>query len=597
MTSVTETSLCQVQEVALEEKNGLAVIDAPGPVNGGVDYHSEWPQDEEKGLKEEDDDPWAATLPELREGEKWANLSSAKRARFIVLIIVKVILLSGFLYMFICSLDFLSTAFRLLGGVAAGEVLNDHFLLSNPVCGLMIGVLVTVLVQSSSTSTSIVVAMVSAEIIGVRQSIPIVMGANIGTSVTNTIVALGQAKERNEFRRAFGGATVHDMFNWLTVFIFLPIEVASHYLEALTNAILGGLDLQEQDVDFEILKAITGPFTKLIIQIDKKVITDVAQGIVNASDVRLLKVCDPDDTECSYNHLFAHTTMTDTEVGLIMLAVSIIILFVCLFAIVKLLHSMLRGGIAVLIKKFINADFPGHLSFLTGYLAILIGAVLTFVVQSSSIFTSAITPLVGIGVITMERMYPLTLGANIGTTATGILAALASSGGSLRNALQISLCHLFFNISGIIIWYPIPFMRKVPIFLAKTLGNTTASYRWFAIFYLLLLFFVAPAIVFGLSIAGIVPLLAVGIPILVFLILIVVINILQRKFPRILPKFLRSWEFLPKPLHSLEPLDRLLSCSCIKKNLARRKKAQDTTELNKEQHKATPVDNPAFDAV
>lgn len=50
------------------------------------------------------------------------------------------------------------------------------------------------------------------------------MGANIGTSVTNTIVALGQVGDRDEFRRAFAGATVHDMFNWLTVIIMLPIE-------------------------------------------------------------------------------------------------------------------------------------------------------------------------------------------------------------------------------------------------------------------------------------------------------------------------------------------------------------------------------------
>ena len=101
----------------------------------------------------------------------------------------------------------------------------------------------------------------------VRQAIPIVMGANIGTSVTNTIVALGQAKERNEFRRAFGGATVHDMFNWLSVFILFPIEVIFHYLELLTDLILSGLDLKEQDVEVEILKAVTGPFTKLIVQV------------------------------------------------------------------------------------------------------------------------------------------------------------------------------------------------------------------------------------------------------------------------------------------------------------------------------------------
>ena len=66
------------------------------------------------------------------------------------------------LYLFICSLDFLSSAFRLLGGKAAGEAFASNEILSNPVAGLMIGILATVLVQSSSTTTSIVVSMVAA---------------------------------------------------------------------------------------------------------------------------------------------------------------------------------------------------------------------------------------------------------------------------------------------------------------------------------------------------------------------------------------------------------------------------------------------------
>lgn len=83
---------------------------------------------------------------------------------FVLQSLLKIILLLGCLYLFICALDFLATAFRLLGGEAAGEVLQNSELLANPVCGLMIGVLVTVLVQSSSTSTSIIVSMTSARI-------------------------------------------------------------------------------------------------------------------------------------------------------------------------------------------------------------------------------------------------------------------------------------------------------------------------------------------------------------------------------------------------------------------------------------------------
>ncbi len=226
---------------------------------------------------------------------------------------------------------------------------------------------------------------------------------------------------------------------------------------------------------------------------------------------------------------------------------------------------------AGLIKKTLNAEFPGPLRYLTGYFAILVGAGITFLVQSSSVFTSALTPLVGLGVVTLERMFPLTLGSNIGTTATGLLAAMASSGDKLTNSLQIAICHLFFNISGIALWYPVPFMRKMPIYLAKVLGNTTAKYRWFAIFYLIMMFFALPLLVFGLSMLSIWALVGFGIPAMILMIFVIVVNVLQRKRPSALPEKLKNWEFLPEPLRSLDPLDRLISkardkfrscCSC-----------------------------------
>ena len=177
-------------------------------------------------------------------------------------------------------------------------------------------------------------------------------------------------------------------------------------------------------------------------------------------------------------------------------------------------------------------------------------------VQSSSISTSALTPLIGVGVVSLERAFPLTLGANIGTTATGILAALASSS-NLDKALQIALCHLYFNISGILVWYPIPYMRQVPISLAKTLGNKNAKYRWFAVVYLVLAFFLLPETVFRLSLAGWQILLGVAIPFILLLLFVLIVNILQRKAPQYLPKVLRrrlglvaGMDEIPRPTRS-----------------------------------------------
>ena len=143
---------------------------------------------------------------------------------------------------------------------------------------------------------------------------------------------------------------------------------------------------------------------------------------------------------------------------------------------VKVLNSALHGRVMKVIKRIVNADLPipGG-SYLTGYAAMLVGAALTIVVQSSSVFTSALTPLVGVGVVSLERMYPLTLGSNIGTTTTGLIAAMAASRDQLRAALQIALVHLCFNVSGILMFYPIPATR-VPIRLARMMGSTTAKY-------------------------------------------------------------------------------------------------------------------------
>ena len=416
----------------------------------------------------------------------------------------------------------------------------------------------------------------------VKPAIPIVMGANIGTSVTNTIVSLAQAAERNEFRRAFAGAVVHDIFNWLSVIVFLPMEVITGYLRRLTGEIIGVLDLkQAKGTNKKLLKTVTQPFTKMIIQLDKNIIKKIALGDKSADSKSLIKNCEPKvtieevnktfsnstyftyelvnetkETPAKCKFLFAGTTLSDTEVGIIILVVSIILLCICLVSIVKILHSMLRGQMAKIIKKTVNADFPGPFKYFTGYFAILVGAGLTMLVQSSSIFTSALTPLIGVGVVSLERAFPLTLGANIGTTATGILAALASTS-NLDKALQIAFCHLFFNISGILLWYPIPYIRKLPINMAKFLGNKTAEYRWFALAYLIFGFFLLPAAIFGLSLAGWQILLGVAVPIVLLLMFIIIVNILQRKAPHVLPEVLQDWKWLPKWTRSLEPYDRV----------------------------------------
>ncbi|MEI5617209.1 thymidylate synthase, partial [Streptomyces brasiliscabiei] len=89
------------------------------------------------------------------------------------------------------------------------------------------------LIQSSSTVTSIIVGLVAGGL-PVELAIPMIMGANIGTTVTNTLVSLGHVRYKDEFKRAFASATIHDFFNLLAVAIFLPLEMAFGILEKIS---------------------------------------------------------------------------------------------------------------------------------------------------------------------------------------------------------------------------------------------------------------------------------------------------------------------------------------------------------------------------
>ncbi|XP_054453204.1 sodium-dependent phosphate transport protein 2A-like [Anoplopoma fimbria] len=546
-------------------------------------------------------------LPKQKDSSPQTTGVSWNKTGQLLISLSKIPLLLILLFLFVCSLDTLSSAFQLAGGKVAGDIFQDNAVLSNPVAGLVVGILVTVLVQSSSTSTSIIVSLVASGLLEVRSAIPIIMGSNIGTSVTNTIVAMMQAAERTEFQRAFAGATIHDCYNWLSVLVLLPLEVASGLMARLSHLLVTSFKLQPGEEAPEMLKAITEPVTKLIIQLEKCVITGIAMGNEDMRNRSLVKEwCQTDlvmstgnvsRENCGFSHgmsqssvkcrhLFVSSGLSDLTVGLILLAGSLALLCTCLLLLVKLLNSLLKGQVAKVIHKVVNTDLPYPCGWLSGYMAMLVGAGVTFVVQSSSVFTSALTPLVGIGVISLERAYPLTLGSNIGTTATALLAALASPGNKLAVAIQIALCHLFFNVFGILLWYPLPVMR-LPITMARVLGERTAKYRWFAVLYLLLCFLLLPSLVLGLSLAGWRVMAGVGAPFFGVAFFITMVNVMQARSPRHLPTKLRSWDFLPKWMHSLKPLDRLITKATVCCGSADQEGQGEEEEEEEDQHVST----------
>eukprot|EP00804_Cyclotella_cryptica_P024650 CCRYP_001662-RB/>CCRYP_001662-RB protein AED:0.22 eAED:0.22 QI:377/1/1/1/1/1/3/107/607 len=445
-----------------------------------------------------------------------------------IMISVHVMFVLFFLYWFIFALELLGTGAKVLTGCAAGGLFGGN---TNPVASLIVGMLVTVLLQSSSTTTSIIVSLVGAGSISVEPGIYMVMGANIGTSVTNTIVAMGQMGNGEELERAFAGATVHDMFNFLSVLILFPLEIITGMFAAMTAAIVKDWN---PDPDGEKksggIKTIISPVLDSIIISNSKIISSVAKGGTceayyptecNPSGTRTYQACNNDgrvglidcNKETGGCPLFFQegaTQKSDTTSGGIALLMGIIFLVLCLMGLVTILKRMLLGASTRIIKKA---------TAINGYVSMLIGCGITMAVQSSSVTTSVLTPLVGVGMVSIDEMFPLTLGANIGTTITGILAAVVSD---TTTSMQVALSHFFFNVFGICIWYPVPLMRRVPIAMAKALGRYTRWWKGFPFLYLAVAFFGLPLLLLGLSdlfVSDSAALVVLGVILLIILIL------------------------------------------------------------------------------
>ncbi|XP_007496691.1 sodium-dependent phosphate transport protein 2B-like isoform X11 [Monodelphis domestica] len=406
--------------------------------------------------------------------------------------IMKVITFLLFFFFFTCSLDILSSAFQLIAGKVAREFLFGGPILFNPIACAMLGLLATVVVQSSSISASVLVSLVSSSFLTVETAIPVMMGVNVGTAITNILVALMYAGDREEFGRVFAGATVHSFFNWLTVLVLLPLELITGFLYHLSYRIMRSFKFQADDDDDddgpELLKALTGPLTNIIIQLNKKVFTELAAGNQEAKNKSLIKIWCKTFENVTFSNVTVPSPENCTSPTL----------------------CWTEGNITWTLK---NRTYQQNIAKCTE-------------------------------VISLERVYCLTLGSNIGTTTTAILAALASPPRTFKQSLQIALCHFFFNITGILLWYPIPFIR-LPLLFARRLGNITTTYRWFAIVYLIFSFFLGPLLVFCFSIASRTVLIYVGLPLYFLPFVVVYLHIFNvlKLFP-LWMRDLKPWDDL-----------------------------------------------------
>ncbi|MFC1683151.1 Na/Pi symporter [Candidatus Zixiibacteriota bacterium] len=351
----------------------------------------------------------------------------------------------AFLYLFLVSVKLLGTGFKMFGGGFAEQLISTT---SNPFVGLFIGILATSIIQSSSTTTSTVVGFVAAGVLSIENAVPIIMGANIGTAVTCAIVSMGHITRREEFRRAIAAATVHDFFNIITVVVLFPLELATGFLrrsaQALTSSLVGtdGLTFASP------VKKIVGPAIHLVVSLVEKIAPD-------------------------------HAALAVAILG-------IALLFLSLYFIVRYAKGLALKRAEVVLDRFMGKS---------GIAGMALGCAVTATIQSSSVTTSLLVPLAGAGIVHLEQVFAIALGANVGTTITALLASLA---GDVRG-LTIALVHLLFNICGILLIYPLRPIRRVPIILATRLGNAAARAKRNAVFFIIGVFFVLPVLMIFLS--------------------------------------------------------------------------------------------------
>jgi len=346
---------------------------------------------------------------------------------------VNSIVIIAAILLFLFSIMLMISSISSFGFSLSNQVINTT---SNPFIGLFIGLLGTALIQSSSTTTTIIVTTVASGTLSLESAIPIILGANIGTTLTSTIVSMGYITKANEFRKAVAAGTVHDLFNILMVLIFFPIELKYHILEKGSKFIAGLLFTQNNDASFNGFGLST-------------LLGSVNEWLINT---------------------FGH---------LVTLILAVVLLFASIKIISSLLYNILIGRTK---KKFETTVFSSTLRSFGWGLAI------TSAAQSSSLTTSLIVPLVATGKVKMNRAFQFILGANIGTTITALFAAIFQS----QIALEIALVHFLFNLAGVLIFISIPYLSKLVVLVAEKIGQFTLRLRIVGFIYIILTFFLLP---------------------------------------------------------------------------------------------------------
>lgn len=354
------------------------------------------------------------------------------------------------LYLFLSAINIMGAGLSTLG--KSGNWI-ERFLEygHNPFIALMGSVFITAIVQSSSFTTALIVTLVAANQLDLEAAVFAIMGANIGTSVTGIIVSLGNIRIKRQFRKAFTAALMHDVFNLLTVALLFPLEwISGAWHERGWGVLTRSAMWMSDRIGLEDVANPNSPV---------KVVTRPAVSL--------------------FQWIAELVTEGDVASAIVLAVAGLLLLFFSLILMVRNLKGALLRRIEGLFQTiFFRNDGTSY----------VVGVLSTILVQSSSITTSLIVPLAGAGVVKLRRVFAFMLGANLGTTITGVLAATAHPSSF---AVTVAVFHVTFNMIGTAIWYP---LRRVPMGAAAWYGSVAAESKRYAFLFLVGLFIVVPLI-------------------------------------------------------------------------------------------------------
>ncbi len=338
------------------------------------------------------------------------------------------------LLLFMFSIDLLTFSLARLNNEVARDIFTATF---NPFVGLFIGLLMTALFQSSSMVTAMVVAVVASGNLSLQQAVPLIMGANIGTTLTSTLVSFTFIMKKSGFKKALAAGVLHDFFNIFTAVILFPLEYYFGFLsntaELLTSAFFTSAAIVEGDYVYNVL--FTRPATIWVYDF-------IGQALIT-------------------------------------LTIGIILVFLT----IKILSD-------TVLKTFLSPNFKNISEHVFGapWRTFMYGTVFTAAVQSSTVTTSLVVPAVATRKISLEKVFPFIIGANVGTTITAVVAAIYKT----EAAISIAIVHILFNLMGTLIFLPFPALRNLPLRLAVYFGQKSTKRRFLSLAYILLTFFVIP---------------------------------------------------------------------------------------------------------